>query len=61
MKCYGATKYETVSCRYGCCGGPLVNHRNHKQNNKVYAKAARKRARREAKTVIVKDDCGYAD
>ena len=49
MKIYGATKPETVQCRYGCCGGGLHRGAPNGRQKKVLAKRARKRARREGK------------
>lgn len=52
MKPYGATKYETDSCKYGCCGGdlrPSICSGKNTGANRRAAKLARKRARHEAK------------
>lgn len=46
MKTYGASKHETVECKYGCCGGSL---RPLAHNNERYARNARKRERQNAK------------
>jgi iron only hydrogenase large subunit-like protein len=49
MKVYGATRFDTVACRYGCCGGPLRKAITSGHRKDEARKAAKKRARREAK------------
>jgi iron only hydrogenase large subunit-like protein len=52
MKVYGATKYETAACAYGCCGGPLRKDITSGHRKDEARKAAKKRARRDGKKEI---------
>lgn len=55
MKPYGATKYDTATCAYGCCGGDLrpgICSGKNTGKNKRAARIARKRARHEARNEL---------
>jgi hypothetical protein len=59
MKTYGATRTETLSCSWGCCGGALRRDNRGTGSSKAAARRARKRARQQARrnTRLERPDC----
>lgn len=57
MKIYGAEKNrETITCKYGCCGGVISKPRKGSAFSKAVAKARRKSARRWKNKQYFKDE-----
>lgn len=55
MRAYGADKYDTQSCAYGCCGGALRRKRPTRQCRRHEAKRARHRQRQFNKRLSVRE------
>lgn len=55
MRPYGYSRKDSLSCSYGCCGLVVVRTHRSPRTRKACDRAARKRARREAKKILCAD------
>jgi len=52
MKLYGSKRANAWQCKYGCCGGKESKARRHSNMGMAARKAARSRARQQAKREV---------